>query len=163
MLRMLLKEGVVNALHLGRLADSDGIGLRGDFSRPGAVMGPASALFWRVVCEWLKDECTEHGLTAARRVGQAAEIERSKAEEANDALEAALPPTVAEMADIIAKHAAAGTAARFACAQLMQLGAKCLDFADAAGQSDMSLMLRRLLTDVPTCVRWGGLLQGSCA
>ena len=55
------------------------------------------------------------------------------------------------------------TAARFACAQLMQLGAKCLDFADAAGQSDMSLMLRRLLTDVPTCVRWGGLLQGSCA
>jgi len=146
-LRMLLKECVVNAVHLGRLADSDGIGLRGDFSRPGAVMGPASALFWRVVCEWLKDESTERGLAAARRVGQAAEIERSKAEEANEALEAALPPTVADMANIIAQHAAAGAAARFACAQLMQLGAKCMDFGDAAGRSDASLMLRRLLTD----------------
>ncbi|PRW59671.1 ARM repeat superfamily isoform 1 [Chlorella sorokiniana] len=149
-LRMLLKEGQVNAVHLGRLAESDSIGLRADFSRPGAVMGPASALFWRVVCEWLKDEATERGLSAARRVGQAAEIENSKAAEANQALDAALPPTVADMADIIAQHAAAGAAARFACAQLMQLAARCMDFGDAAGRSDASLMLRRLLTDVPT-------------
>lgn len=157
MLRMLLKEGVVNAVHLGRLAESDSIGLRGDFSRPGAVMGPASALFWRVVCEWLKDEATERGLAAARRMGQAAEIENSKAAEANEALDAALPPTVADMADIIAQHAAAGAAARFACAQLMQLAARCMDFGDAAGRSDASLMLRRLLTDVPTCVCGAGV------
>lgn len=154
-LRMLLKEGVTNAVHLGRLAESDSIALRGDFSRPGAIMGPASALFWRVVCEWLKDEATERGLAAARKVGQAAEIENSKAAEANEALDAALPPTVADMADIIAKHAAAGASARFACAQLMQLAAKCMDFGDAAGRSDASLMLRRLLIDVPTCAGQG--------
>lgn len=152
MLRTLLERGVASAVHLGKLAESDSIGLRADFSREGALMGPASALFWRVVCEWLKGEATARGLSAARRVGQAAVIEASKAEEANEALEAALPPTVAELADIIAKHAAAGAAARFACAQLMQLAAKCADFGDAAGRADASLMLRRLLTDAPTCV-----------
>lgn len=160
MLRMLLKEGVVNALHLGRLADSDGIGLRGDFSRPGAVMGPASALFWRVVCEWLASQAANKGVSAARKLGAAANIDAAVSDERIAAMEAALPETVADMADIIAKHARAGAAYRFSTGQLMQLAAKCMDFADAAGRSAASGMLRTLLTSAP---RWGRGRGGTVA
>lgn len=138
-------------MHLGRLAEADGLGLRADFGQPDVLMGPASALFWRVVCEWLQAQATSRGLSAAHKVGQGATIDAAAAAERLEALEAALPPTVGEMVDIIAKHAAAGAQYRFSCGELMQLAAKCMDFADAAGRSDASLMLRRLLSDAPRC------------
>lgn len=155
-LRTLLDRGVANAVHLGRMAESDGLGLRADFSQPGVLMGPASALFWRVVCEWLHSQATSKGLAAANKVGAAANIDAAAAAERLEALESAMPGTVAEMAEIIAKHAAGGARYRFSAGQLMQLAAKCMDFADAAGRSAASLMLRQLLADAP---RWAPLVR----
>ena len=149
-LKTLLDRGVMNAVHLGRMAESDGMGLRGDYSQPDVLMGPASALFWRTVCEWLQSQATSRGLSAANKVGAAANIDAAAAGERLEALEAALPATVADMADIIAKHASAGAQYRFSTGQLMQLSAKCMDFADAAGRSSASLMLRQLLSEAPS-------------
>ena len=150
MLKTLLDRGVMNAVHLGRMAESDGMGLRGDYSQPDVLMGPASALFWRTVCEWLQSQATSRGLSAANKVGAAANIDAAAAAERLEALEAALPATVADMADIIATHASAGAQYRFSTGQLMQLSAKCMDFADAAGRSSASLMLRQLLSEAPS-------------
>lgn len=151
--RTLLQTGEVNAVHMGKLAESDGMGLRSAFGEPGVLMGPASALFWRVLCEWLSEQATSKGLSAARKAGAGATIDAAAAAERLEALEAALPPTVSDMADIIAKHATAGAAYRFSTGQLMQLAAKCMDFADAAGRAAASARLHELLTDVP---RWVG-------
>ncbi|PSC71431.1 condensin complex subunit 3 [Micractinium conductrix] len=148
--RTLLQTGEVNAVHMGKLAESDGMGLRSAFGEPGVLMGPASALFWRVLCEWLSEQATSKGLSAARKAGAGATIDAAAAAERLEALEAALPPTVSDMADIIAKHATAGAAYRFSTGQLMQLAAKCMDFADAAGRAAASARLHELLTDVPS-------------
>jgi hypothetical protein len=149
-LKTLLEQDVVRAGYFGRLAESDGMGLRADFAgQAGTLMGPASSLFWRVICEWLHSQATSRGLSAAHKVGAAANIDAAAAAEQLEALEAALPPTVADMADIVAKHAAAGARYRFSTGQLMLLAARCMDFADAAGRSAASQMLRHLLSDAP--------------
>lgn len=146
-LKTLLERGDMNAVHLARMAESDGMGLRADFSDPVVLMGPASALLWRVVCEWLSTQAASKGLSAAGKVGAAAHIDAAAAAERLEALEAALPATVADMAAIISKHAAAGAAYRFSTGQLMQLAAKCQDFADASGRAAASAMLEVLLTN----------------
>jgi len=148
-LQTLMDRGEVNAVHLGRMAESDDMGLRADFSQPDVLMGPASALFWRVVCEWLASSATSKGVSAAGKVGAGARIDAAVAEERLEALEKALPETVADMAAIIAKHAAAGGAYRFSTGQLMQLSAKCSEFGDASGRAAASAMLRELLTSIP--------------
>ncbi|KAL4859316.1 Condensin complex subunit 3 [Chlorella vulgaris] len=148
-LRTLLDRGVASAVHLGRMAESEGLGLRADFGQEGVLMGPASALFWRVVCEWLSSDANSKGVSAANKVGAAANIDAAAAGERLEALESALPATVADMASVIAKHAAAGARYRFSTGQLMQLAAACMDFADASGRSAASSMLRGLLADAP--------------
>lgn len=148
-LKTLLERGDMNAVHLARMAESDGMGLRADFSDPAVLMGPASALLWRVVCEWLSTQAASKGLSAAAKVGAAANIDAAAAAERLEALEAALPATVADMAAIISKHASAGAAYRFSTGQLMQLAAKCQDFADASGRAAASAMLQVLLTNAP--------------
>ncbi|KAL4426507.1 hypothetical protein ABPG77_008365 [Micractinium sp. CCAP 211/92] len=149
-LKTLLERGDMNAVHLARMAETDGLGLRADFSDPAVLMGPASALLWRVVCEWLSTQAASRGLSAASKVGAAANIDAAAAAERLEALEAALPATVADMAAIISKHAAAGAAYRFSTGQLMQLAAKCQDFADASGRAAASAMLEVLLANAPS-------------
>ena len=148
-LRSLLDRGEMSAIYLAGLAESDAMGLRADFAGGAPLMGPASALFWRVVCEWLQGQATSRGLSAAHKVGQAANIDSAAAGQALEALERALPPTVADMAGIIEQHDAGGAAYRFSCGQLLALAAKCMDFADAAGRAAADAMLRGLLSAAP--------------
>ena len=141
--------GKLNAVHIGKMAESDGVGLRRDFAAPGALLEPANALFWRVLCGWLASSATLRGLAAVNAGGAAASIEAAAASDRLEALEAALPPTVEEMVGVIARHADGGAAHRFATGQLMLLAAQCMDFADATGRGAALGMLERMLSAAP--------------
>ena len=117
-IKALLAGDKLNAVHLGKLAESDSLALRQDFEAPDAeLLSPASALFWRIVCEWLNSEAASKGLAAASTAGAAASVEAAVAGDRLEALEAALPLTVEDMTTIIAKHAQA---------RHLQLGRVCL-------------------------------------
>lgn len=104
--KALVGSGRLSAVHLGKLAESDGLGLRADFGAPdAALLTPESALFWRVICEELHAEATSKGLAAANAAGAAASIDAAVAGDRLEALEAALPPTVEEMAHVVEMHA----------------------------------------------------------
>eukprot|EP00887_Chlorella_sp_A99_P006352 scaffold3.g6352.t1 len=156
-IRALVECGNLRAVELGKLAAAEGWGLRADFDAPDAEpLSPDAALFWRVICECLNSEATSKGLAAAATAGAAANIDLAVASDRLEALEAALPPTVEEMARIIDKHAQAGSQYRFVTGQLMLLAARCMDFTDATGRAAASQLLQSLLTDVPGGARAEG-------
>jgi condensin complex subunit 3 len=143
--RALVAAGRLDAVQFGRLAGDESVGLRADFATA-PLLGAAEALFWRVICECLASEAASKGLAAASAAGANAGIEAAAAAERLEALEVAVPATVEEMVGVIAAHAGAGPAHRFAAGQLMALAARCVDFTDATGRRAAAALLEDVLT-----------------
>jgi hypothetical protein len=66
------------------------------------------------------------GLDAATTSGAAASVGASAAADRHQLLEACLPPSAADMLDMIRAHARAGAHHRFAATQLLRLAATCM-------------------------------------
>lgn len=146
-MKSLMESGRLNAIQMGKLAEEESLGLRADYaSGDVALMTAEEAMFWRVVCECLASEATSKGLSAANTGGAVANIEAAAAGDRLEALEAALPPSVEDMMGIIAAHIAGGPQHRFACAQLMALAARCMDFTDATGRKAASALLHNVFS-----------------
>lgn len=157
-LKSLIESSRLNAVHIGKLAAEDNLGLRANFSGSSPcddveskipaiapLMSGEEALFWRVICESLSSEAATKGLAAANTAGATANIEAAAAGDRIEALEAALPLGIQDMIDIIAVHARAGPEHRFVCAQLMALAGTCMDFTDAMGRRAAASLLEEVL------------------
>ncbi|GBF88417.1 hypothetical protein Rsub_01129 [Raphidocelis subcapitata] len=151
----LLESGAIDASALASSAAAEGRGLRAAAAAAQgsgggkAVLEPAEALLWRVVCEWLHRTAVSEGLSAASTSGAAAAVRAAAATARHDALEASLPESGADVAALITAHTAAGPAARFAATQLASIAATCMDWADATGRASAAEALRNAIAADP--------------
>ena len=149
-LRALDGAGRLHPAALARAAADAGAGLHrpssgGDGATP--PMAPEEALLWRVVCALLAEAGAERGAAAAAASGPVAAAAAASAGDALAALEAALPPTVAALCDLVRDAAAAGEGGLFAAGQLARLVASA-DLSDEAGRAAAVALLAGLLADV---------------
>ena len=150
-LRALDGAGRLHPAALARAAADAGVGLHrpssgGDGSTP--PMAPEEALLWRVVCALLAEAGAERGAAAAAASGPVAAAAAASAGDALAALEAALPPTVAALCDLVRDAAAAGEGGLFAASQLARLVSSSADLSDEAGRAAAVALLAGLLADV---------------
>ncbi|KAK3246813.1 hypothetical protein CYMTET_43668 [Cymbomonas tetramitiformis] len=150
-LQELFTEGGIKPVHVALTQASQG--LRNDKvgvpTESGvALLDTETVLFWRVLCEYLHRAAQERGTDAATACGTTAVVAAASAGDLLEALEAALPATVATLFDLVAAYAAAGSERHFAARQLLRL-TRCLELADTTGRQAAMQLLHRLLGEPP--------------
>ncbi|XP_054789986.1 uncharacterized protein LOC129295485 [Prosopis cineraria] len=108
------------------------------------LMEAEVALYWRVVCKHLQSEAHAKGSEAATTMGTEAEVYAAEASDKNDLLEQILPATVNDYIELVRAHNDAGSNHRFACRQLLLLGAM-FDFSDVTNRKVASAFLQELM------------------
>jgi len=156
----LLKEfitcGVVNAAEVAQ-RDAATHGLRRDVATDGPL-SPELALYWRVICEALSAEAKDLGTGAATGGGQAAAVAAASASEKLEALDAALPESMAALCALIRGHAdVASPGTLFATRQLLRL-ARTMDLSDATASREAGALADQLMRRGPV---QGGATLGS--
>ncbi|PQQ01292.1 condensin complex subunit 3 [Prunus yedoensis var. nudiflora] len=89
-------------------------------------------------------EAQAKGSDAASTMGTEAAVYAAEASDSNDLLEQILPATISDYIDLVKAHIDAGPNYRFACRQLLLLGAL-LDFSDATNRKVASTFVLELL------------------
>ncbi|KAK9821925.1 hypothetical protein WJX81_001000 [Elliptochloris bilobata] len=151
-LRALIASGALDPRELAHAGGPQG-GLRRGLDA--ALLGPAEALLWRVLAEWLQarrgiigvlfpEAGAARGRAAAAASGAAAAVEAADAGDALAALEALLPESVEGLMGLVRAHAASPGSC-FAARQLLALAGTCADLADASGRRAASELLQVLL------------------
>ncbi|KAK7305684.1 hypothetical protein VNO77_43593 [Canavalia gladiata] len=112
------------------------------------LMEAETALYWRTVCKHLQSEAHAKGSDAAATMGPEAEVYAAEASDKNDLLEKILPATVDEYIELVRAHINAGSNHRFACRQLLLLGAM-FDFSDATNRKSAGAFLHELMCKLP--------------
>ncbi|CAL2244576.1 unnamed protein product [Prunus armeniaca] len=108
------------------------------------LMEAEVALYWRMICRHLQMEAQAKGSDAASTMGTEAAVYAAEASDSNDLLEQILPATISDYIDLVKAHIDAGPNYRFACRQLLLLGAL-LDFSDATNRKVASTFVLELL------------------
>ncbi|ONI14953.1 hypothetical protein PRUPE_3G017700 [Prunus persica] len=108
------------------------------------LMEAEVALYWRMICRHLQMEAQAKGSDAASTMGTEAAVYAAEASDSNDLLEQILPATISDYIDLVKAHIDAGPNYRFACRQLLLLGAL-LDFSDATNRKFASTFVLELL------------------
>ncbi|XP_024186830.1 condensin complex subunit 3 isoform X1 [Rosa chinensis] len=108
------------------------------------LMEAEVALYWRMICRHLQMEAQEKGSDAASTMGTEAAVYAAEATDNNDLLERILPATISDYIDLVKSHIDAGSNYRFACRQLLLLGAM-LDFSDTSNRKVASTFVLELL------------------
>ncbi|TKY47391.1 Condensin complex subunit 3 [Spatholobus suberectus] len=112
------------------------------------LMEAETALYWRTVCKHLQSEAHAKGSDAAATMGTEAEVYAAEASDKNDLLEKILPATVGEYIELVRAHTNAGSNHRFACRQLLLLGAM-FDFSDVTNRKAAGAFLHELMCKPP--------------
>ncbi|WJX31033.1 hypothetical protein P8452_19512 [Trifolium repens] len=150
----LLKAGLVklkNGASIQQFISSNGDTAEGEAvpCPPNIVLMEAeAALYWRTVCKHLQSEAHALGSDAAATAGTEAEVYAAEASDKNDLLEKILPATVDEYIELVSAHIVAGSNHRFACRQLLLLGAM-FDFSDTSYRKAASMFLQGLMSKPP--------------
>nr|XP_011469619.1 PREDICTED: condensin complex subunit 3 isoform X2 [Fragaria vesca subsp. vesca] len=108
------------------------------------LMEAEVALYWRMICRHLQMAAQEKGSDAASTMGTEAAVYAAEATDNNDLLERILPATISDYIDLVKSHICAGSNYRFACRQLLLLGAM-LDFSDTSNRKVASTFVLELL------------------
>ncbi|XP_068336957.1 uncharacterized protein [Pyrus communis] len=146
----LLKAGLIK-LHDGEsirhYISSTNERIEGDSTRctPSIQLMEAEvALYWRMICRHLQMEAQAKGSDAASTTGTEATVYAAEASDTSDLLEKILPATISDHIDLVKAHIDAGPNYRFACRQLLLLGAM-LDFSDVTNRKVASTFVLELL------------------
>ncbi|KAM1061153.1 hypothetical protein FF1_025679 [Malus domestica] len=108
------------------------------------LMEAEVALYWRMICRHLQMEAQAKGSDAASTMGTEAAVYAAEASDTSDLLEQILPATISDYIDLVKAHIDAGPNYRFACRQLLLLGAM-LDFSDVTTRKVASTFVLELL------------------
>ncbi|XP_050364582.1 uncharacterized protein LOC126783205 [Argentina anserina] len=108
------------------------------------LMEAEVAFYWRMICRHLQMAAQEKGSDAASTMGTEAAVYAAEATDNNDLLERILPATISDYIDLVKSHIDAGSNYRFACRQLLLLGAM-LDFSDTSNRKVASAFVLELL------------------
>ncbi|KAB2612331.1 condensin complex subunit 3-like [Pyrus ussuriensis x Pyrus communis] len=146
----LLKAGLIKLHHgesIRRYISSTNERIEGDSTRctPSIQLMEAEvALYWRMICRHLQMEAQAKGSDAASTTGTEATVYAAEASDTSDLLEKILPATISDYIDLVRAHIDAGPNYRFACRQLLLLGAM-LDFSDVTNRKVASTFVLELL------------------
>ena len=155
LVQTLINDHVVDPVAMAHAAQTSAQGLRTDPEdlaaepRLSPLLRPEEALVWSVVTTHLAGESAALSSAAARGLGHATQMDAEASTRNLDALEAALPASVADYVSLVEQHWRAGGAYQFATRQLISLGATCVDFTDAAGRHAASGLVDKLLLTAP--------------
>ncbi|KAM1132784.1 hypothetical protein EV1_046761 [Malus domestica] len=108
------------------------------------LMEAEVSLYWRMICRHLQMEAQAKGSDAASTMGTEAAVYAAEASDTSDLLEKILPAIISDYIDLVKAHIDAGPNYRFACRQLLLLGAM-LDFSDVTNRKVASKFVLELL------------------
>ncbi|CAI9110253.1 OLC1v1010247C1 [Oldenlandia corymbosa var. corymbosa] len=108
------------------------------------LMEPEVSLYWRTVCKHLQIQAQAKGSNAASATGTESAVYAAEATDTNDLLDQVLPASITEYVELVKFHLVAGPNYRFACRQLLLLGAM-LDFSDATNRKVAGELVQELL------------------
>lgn len=98
-----------------------------------------------MVCQHLSQTASSQGVAAASTHGTAAVVQAAAAGECLEALDAALPATVADLVCLIGRQLDDGSDGAFAARQLLLVAARCVDFTDGQGRLAAEGLVERLV------------------